>query len=182
MRAAQHWIVASACTLAWTLATESDASAQGPAANTGVTFAVEGGAGIGRDSALDDYGVGTGGLDLAVGGFVTPQLALLGQVSHLRFGVSGRSNGSDLGQVSGVAGPVLQYWPRDRLHIRAGAGLAFWKVGDQSDYGLGLVVGAGVTVFRRGRHTLQAGVQIAPVFIEPQNAHSAVITFGYPRR
>lgn len=182
MRAAQHWIVASACTLAGLVVAERDASAQSAAANTGVTFVVEVGAGLGRDTALDDYGVGTSGLSLAAGGFVTPRLALLGQVSHLRFGVSGRSSRSDLWQVSGVAGPVLQYWPRDRFHLRAGAGLAYWKVGDQSEYGLGLVVGAGVTVFRRGRHTLQAGVQVAPVFIQPQNAHSAVITFGYQRR
>ncbi len=179
MRAAQRWMIAGAFVLVGLVVPERGASAQTAPDNTGLTFAADVGAGVRRDSLLDDYGAGLNWVNLAIGGFVTPELALLGQVSNLGFVVSNRS---DIRQASGVAGPVLQYWPHDRFHIRAGAGLGFWKIGDRSEYGLGLVVGAGVTVFRRGRHTLQAGVQIAPVFIEPRNAHSAIITFGYQRR
>lgn len=189
MIVARSWMAAGALALAVSATDVSLAAAQSAQDQGGFTLAVDFGAGIRRDAAFDDYAVGGTGLNLAVGGFATPRLAILAQVSNLGFGVDGRST---LTQASGIVGPVVQYWLRDRVHVRAGAGIGFSKskgfdegprpTDYVSEIGVGLVLGGGVTVFRRGRHDVQVGVQVTPVFIAPRNAHTAGLVFGYQWR
>jgi hypothetical protein len=49
----------------------------------------------------------------------------------------------------------------------------------EADRGLGLILAAAFTVFNRGKHNLQVGVEYAPAFTEPGAVHNFGITFGY---
>jgi hypothetical protein len=40
-------------------------------------------------------------------------------------------------------------------------------------------LGAGFSVFNRGKHNLQVGFQYAPAFTDPGTVHSIGFTFGY---
>ena len=81
---------------------------------------------------------------------------------------------------SGVAGGAVQWWLSDRLNIEAGAGFGFWRGDtDEDNTGFGLILGAGVPIFNRGKHSLQLGVQYAPAFTEPGTVHNFGLTFGY---
>jgi hypothetical protein len=42
-----------------------------------------------------------------------------------------------------------------------------------------LILGAGVTIFNRGKHNLQLGVQYSPAFTDPGTVHNMGFTFGY---
>jgi hypothetical protein len=50
---------------------------------------------------------------------------------------------------------------------------------DDNDNGFGLLLGVGYSVFNRGKHNLQVGLQDAPAFTEPGTVHSFGFTFGY---
>ena len=90
-----------------------------------------------------------------------------------------RYKSDDGWQTSGIAGPILQYWPRDRVNVFAGAGLGFRRADGRRDSGLGLTLGAGVTALRRGRHNLQVGFDYAPVFVGRGATHNVGVTLGY---
>ena len=75
---------------------------------------------------------------------------------------------------------AVQYWLSNRFNIEAGAGVGFWNAGnDEEESGLGLILGAGITLFNRGKHNLQFGVQYAPAFTDPGTVHNLGFTFGY---
>ena len=145
----------------------------------GFTALVDIGAGVQRDSAIDETGFGLAGLNLGVGGFVTGDLALL-------FRIAGTNVNYDLGefgdyrQTSGFIGPSAQFWLSDRFNVEAGGGFGFWRgENDEDDTGLGLLLGAGVSIFNRGKHNLQVGTYYAPAFTDPGTVHSFGFTFGY---
>lgn len=87
--------------------------------------------------------------------------------------------GVGIQQVSGVAGPTLQDWVSDRFNVVGGVGLGFWSADDENERGLGLILGAAVTVVNRGKHNLQVGFEYAPAFTEPETIQNLGITFGY---
>lgn len=124
--------------------------------------------------------MGLAGLNFGVGGFLTRDLPLMFRLSGTNvaydFGPSG-----DYRQVSGVAGPAVQYWLSDRFNLEAGAGVGFWSSPDtdEANGALGIILGAGVTIFNRGRHNLQFCVQYAPAFTDPGTVHNVGVTFGY---
>jgi hypothetical protein len=143
----------------------------------GFTAMVDIGVGIQNDSAIEETAVGLAGINAGVGGFFNENLALL-------FRVSGTNATFDLGEVdygqtSGFAGPAVQYWLSDRFNIEAGGGVGFWNGAGENNEGLGLLLGAGLSVFNRGKHNLQVGVQYAPAFTEPGTVHNFGFTFGY---
>ena len=156
----------------------SNASAQLAPERGGFTILANVGVGIQRDGALEESAVGLGGINLGVGGFLTDKLALLFRFSGTNvsydFGVLG-----ELDQVSGVAGPTVQYWLSDRFNVEAGAGMGFWPIDGADEPGLGLALGFGATIFNRGRHNLQIGFEYAPAFTDPSAVHNLGITFGY---
>jgi hypothetical protein len=138
----------------------------------GFTLLVDLGVGIQKDDGVGDSAAGVAGLNVGVGAFLTKNLALM-------FRFSGTDVSYDrYSQVSGVVGPMVQYWLSDRINVRAGGGLGFWSSDDQSDHGFGLILGAGVTVFNRGKHNLQVGFEYAPAFTDGK-VHNFGITFGY---
>lgn len=160
-----------------TVASVGTAFAQSATDRQGFTLLVNLGAGIQNDTALEETRPAVAGVNIGIGGFVTRNLAILGRFSGT--GAVYETGFGDMRQVSGVLAPTVQYWVSDRLNVEGGAGFGVWAAEGESDRGFGLVLGAGVTVFNRGRHNLQVGVEYAPAFTEPGTVHNFGITFGY---
>jgi hypothetical protein len=145
----------------------------------GLTALVDIGAGVQSDTAIEETEVGLAGLNFGVGGFLTRDLALTFRLSATNVRYDLAASG-DYRQVSGVAGPALQWWVSDRLNLEAGAGFGFWSANTREDSrGLGLLVGAGVTLLDRGKHHLQVGIHYAPAITDPGTIHNVGFTFGY---
>ena len=143
----------------------------------GFTALVDLGLGVQSDSAIEETAVGLGGLGFGVGAFLNPNLAVM-------FRLTGTSVtydlGEDYGQSSGVGGGAVQYWLSDKLNVEAGAGLGYWRGdNDDSSRGLGLILGAGMSVWNRGKHNLQAGAHYLPAFTDPGTVHNFLFTLGY---
>lgn len=135
------------------------------------------GAGIQNDTGIEETAVGLAGANLGLGGFVTPNLAIMARVSGTN--VSYDTIFGDIAQVSGVLAPTLQYWANDRVSLEGGVGMGFWNAEGESSTGVGLILGVGFTLFNRGKHNLQLGLEYAPAFTEPGSVHNFGITFGY---
>ena len=144
----------------------------------GFTALVDAGIGVQNDTSIQETAVGLAGVNLGVGGFLTPNLALIFRLAGTN--VTYDLGIGDYGQSSGVAAPAIQYWLTDRFNIEAGAGVGFWRGDtDEDATGLGLILGAGVTIFNRGKHNLQFGIQYVPAFTDPGTIHNVGFTFGY---
>ena len=154
----------------------SNAAAQSSSDKSGFTFLVNLGAGIQKDTALDETGKGLSGLNAGVGGFLKPNLAVLGRFTGTN--ASYDTPVGDVSQVSGVFGGSLQYWTSDKMYVEGGVGVGFWSVEEESEKGLGLILGAGYTVWNRGKHNVQVGVEYAPVFTDSK-IHNFGFTIGY---
>jgi hypothetical protein len=158
-------------------ATAINASAQTAPDRGGFTLLVNLGAGIQNDAAIEETAVGISGINFGIGGFVSDNFALLGRYSGTS--VSYELAGGDLGQISGVFAPTLQYWPSGNVYLEGGVGAGVWNSADESNSGLGLILGAGYTVWNRGKHNLQIGFEYAPAFTDPGTVHNFGVTFGY---
>jgi hypothetical protein len=144
----------------------------------GFTALVDLGVGVQHDAGIDETAVGLAGVNLGVGGFLTRDLALMFRISGTN--VDYDFGGVDYSQTSGVVGPAMQFWLSDTFNVEAGAGVGFWRGDtDEANEGLGLILGAGVSVFNRGKHNLQLGIQYAPAFTDPGTVHNFGVTFGY---
>jgi hypothetical protein len=168
-----RFVVLSAVFIA---ATVGKAAAQ-TAERGGFTLLVNLGVGIQNDTALEESAVGLAGANLGIGGFVTPNLAILGRFSSTN--VTYDTVLGDYAQVSGVVAPTVQYWLNDKVNLESGVGIGLWSAEDESDQGVGLILGAGFTVFNRGKHNLQVGFEYAPAFPDSGTVHNVGITFGY---
>ena len=157
-------------------ATAGNAAAQTSPDRGGFTLLVNLGVGFQNDTGIEESAVGFAGLNLGVGGFIKPNLAILGRSSGTS--ASYETAFGDFRQVSGVVGATLQYWTSDKVYLEGGAGVGVWSADDESDKGFGLILGAGYTVWNRGKHNLQVGVEYAPAFTDGA-VHNFGITFGY---
>ena len=158
--------------LALVLVAASAGTASAQAERGGFTLLFNMGVGIQQDSALEESAVGLAGLNLGVGGFLTPKVAVMG-----RFSGTNVSYGF-LDQVSGTLGPSLQYWASDQVAFEVGAGMGYWNSEGFDDRGLGLILGVDLTIFNKGKHNLQVGLEYSPVFTSDP-VHNFGITFGY---
>ncbi len=141
----------------------------------GFTFLINAGYAVQHDSRTAMSRRGQAGLNLGFGGFVTRDLGLLLRVSETMV----RSDGSGADdQASGVLGATLQYWVSDRVAIEAGGGLGFVESLYEAD-SPGLIFGATATIFNRGKHSLQVGVEYAPVFRPSRTISNVGFTIGY---
>ena len=144
----------------------------------GFTALVDLGVGIQNDTSIEETAVGLAGINFGVGGFMTPDLAIMFRLAGTN--VNYDLVGGEYGQTSGVAGAAVQWWLSNRFNVEAGAGFGFWRGDtDEDNTGFGLLLGAGVPIFNRGKHSLQLGVQFAPAFTEPGTVHNFGFTFGY---
>ena len=142
----------------------------------GFTFLVSLGAGIQSDAALEETKAGIAGINFGVGGFIKPNMAILGRLSGTS--ASYDTDFGEISQTSGVFGPSLQYWMNDKVYVEGGVGVGFWNIEDGNDQGLGVLLGAGYTVWNRGKHNLQVAVEYAPVLTDTK-VHNFGFTFGY---
>ena len=162
------------------IATPQHAFAQTTPERDGFTFLVDAGFGLQHDRYYSDTSIGIGGVNVGVGTFIQPDLAVLvryvGTTVHYDALIDGYR------QFSGTVGASLQRWVSDRLNVEAGIGIGFWwdRVNFSSP-ALGASVGVGYTVLKRGRHNVQVGVQDAPAFTQPGAIHNVSVTLGYQR-
>jgi hypothetical protein len=157
--------------------TAGNAAAQTMPDRGGFTFFVNGGLGIQNDAALEETAVGISGINFGVGGFLTKDLAIVGRYSGTA--VSHETPVGDINQISGVFAPTLQYWASDKMYLEGGVGAGVWNAEGDSNQGLGLILGAGFTMWNRGKHNLQVGFEYAPAFTDPGTVHNFGITIGY---
>jgi hypothetical protein len=144
----------------------------------GFTVLVDIGVGVQHDTTIDETRAGLAGLNVGIGGFLTRDFALMFRIATTTVSYDLGASGY-YSQLSGFSGPSLQYWLSDRFNLEAGAGVGFWSVDNVDETGLGLLFGVGVTIFNRGKHNLQFGVQYVPAFTDPGTVHSIGFTFGY---
>ena len=144
----------------------------------GFTALVDVGIGVQNDTAIEESAVGLAGLGFGVGAFVTEDLGLMFRLTGTN--VTYDLDGTDYGQSSGFIGPALQFWLSDKLNVEGGAGFGYWR-GDNDDdsRGLGLILGAGLSILNRGKHNVQLGIQYLPAFTDPGTVHSFGVTLGY---
>lgn|SRR5262245_16161015 len=140
----------------------------------GFTLLFNLGVGIQNDTAVEESAVGLGGLNIGVGGFLTPNVAVLGRFSGTNVEYS------DLGfrQVSGVLGATVQFWGSKHAGIEVGGGMGYWNADGFDDRGFGLILAVPITLVNKGKHNLQASIEYAPVFTSDP-VHNFCITFGY---
>jgi len=175
------------------------ASAQGDTQSVRGGFTVLGSLGVGLQNGrlLDDTMVGLSGANLGIGGFISPNLAVLFRFSGVLTGFDKRfDNGFDVLQISGVGAGAIQYWIANRVIVEGGVGTGFWSRTDwfnshestfrssrfdfrEAERGLGLIVGARAVLFNWGKHNLVAGVEYAPAFVDPAVIHNIGFTVGY---
>ena len=107
---------------------------------------------------------GLGGLNLGIGGFVTPDLAVMFRISGTNVQYESTMPGHvDTDVVSGVGGVSVQYWINDTINLEGGFGygIANAEPGTE-ETGYGLILGAGFSFFHRGKNSLQVGIEYAP--------------------
>lgn len=178
------------------------AGPQGPwAFHQGVTF--EANLGIGYAHLTDqnsnmtlDTDADLAGLDIGVGGWITPQLALTGRIAGVNIKYQGTEN-LDGNIVLAWVGPSLQYWPDPHFWFGGGIGFATYRLignsqcnsNGQDNCGLngyGADVRAGYS-FGDTQHTFNVSVELNPTHINAPNGSSSdggtatsfALLFGY---
>jgi hypothetical protein len=137
--------------------------------------------GLGYQTLASDYGhrseVGLGGLNIGLGGFLTPNLALMFRLSGTNVDYDG------VRCVSGTGGIAVQYWVSDYLNLEGGVGMGIGVLDDGlsegSDSGLGLIAAIGVPFWHSTGHSLQVGLEFAPVFLDEVQIYNVGINFGW---
>jgi hypothetical protein len=125
---------------------------------------------------------GLAGANFGIGGFVNPNVAVLGRFS----GTNVTYDDLDVGVIAGVVGATAQFWVHTRFAVEAGGGLGFFRDNaDEQDNGFGLILGATAVLARGGKHNLTAGVEYAPAFFSDElfgesfTIHNFGFTIGY---
>lgn len=153
-------------------------------ANLGVGFAhltdSNSNSSINTDAAL-------AGLDIGVGGWLNPQLALTGRISgvDIKYGDSQTGTASIMGTlVLAWVGPSLQYWPDPHFWMGGGVGFATYRLignnscsaSTQSDAcginGFGFDMRAGYT-FGDSQHTFNTSIEINPSHFSDNNSNNS---------
>lgn len=139
------------------------------------------GVGLQNQEALNESTTGLGGLNLGIGGFISPDLAVMFRFSgtNVTFDDVGPFQ-RRVDSVSGVGGPAIQYWVSDYVNVEGGLGLGIANTDPGTEEsGFGVILGVGFSFFHRGKNSLQIGVEYAPVFIDAGNVHNVSIAFGW---
>jgi hypothetical protein len=150
------------------------------------TAIVVAGYGVQIDAIDGESGEGVSGLAFGIGGFVSPDLALM-----LRFAgttVEYELMSDDFGlphlvkpmMVSGMFGVDGQYWLNDRWNMELGVGRGFVGEADSDDdeAGLGLLGAVGYALFLKGKFSAQLGVEYTPVFLGERMVHNVGVNLG----
>jgi hypothetical protein len=149
-----------------------------PAASlrNGLTFEANIGFGwmrIADDNDSDTSDLTLGGLDLGVGGWVNPRLAIGVRAA----GVTYSENGGRLTNAVLVGG--LQYWANDNFWIGGGLGLGVLAASSDGDSdsisGFGMDLRAGYTFATTSENTFNVSFELTPTFLS-EDGDSATVT------
>ena len=140
----------------------------------------------GQDS---DKEVALGGLNIGVGGWLNPRMALSLRVAGVTYTDS--QGDVDLRFTTGILGPHLQYWLDDHFWLGGGAGIGVAAVSiegpgvsdSDSETGFGLDLRAGYTFSTTSEHTWNVSFELTPSFItineQDYTFYGAAVLFGY---
>ena len=141
----------------------------------GFTLSLDVGAGFTRvapdvDEAVS--GTGPAGIDLGLGGWLSPSVALMVRLAGQQFTTEG---GTTL--VAGYLGPSLQLMVSDRVFVAGGLGLGVLTDGDgqRGDRGVGLDLRVGIELAQWRQHALHIAVEAMPSWYDG----GAVSTLGF---
>lgn len=146
----------------------------------GFTLLLTMGLGLQQGSFSDgDVRTGLGGLNLGIGGFVSPDLAVMFRISGTSVQTSNYWGGSrDF--VSGVGGIAVQYWASDSFNVEAGLGMGFWGTEyDLGGRGAGVILGGAWSFYHGNTSSLQLGLEYAPAFVGGTTIHNLCLAFGW---
>jgi hypothetical protein len=111
---------------------------------------------------------GISGLNLGIGGFVSPTTALTLRIAGTTF--TETSYYGDTTFVAGFAGPAVQTWLGDRAFIGAGVGVGFLAIPDDAESepetALGLDFRLGFDLVSGRGGALHLAVEVTPAFYE----------------
>lgn len=168
------------------------AGSEAPNFRQGLTFEANLGIGfmwVESDGRESDKEVALGGLNLGIGGWLNPKMAISLRIAGTTYTDS--ENDLDLRFTTGIVGPHLQYWVDDHIWLGGGAGIGVAAVNvsgpgvDESDSetGFGLDLRAGYTFSQGSEHTWNVSFELTPSFItiddQDYTFYSSAILFGY---
>lgn len=152
----------------------------------GFTIELDGGLGATHVTGTED-GIVTrpsfGGIDVALGGFATPDVALLFRFSAQTFWVP--RDTPDLIAAHATAGPALEWWIDDPVFVSLGVGLGVegGQVQDgstsSSAIGLGASARAGYALAINPDTAWRISVEVTYGMLEARRAYSGAVLFGW---
>jgi hypothetical protein len=152
-----------------------------PPVRDGLTFEANLGFGIFRvsnDSGDSDSENGLGGLNLGIGTFVNPNMA----ISLRAAGVTYSDDGGSITQA--FFGPSVQYFVSPNAFVGGGVGLGVARIeidglGSDSETGFAVDLRAGYSFNPGAKHSFNASVEITPAFIEDVTFTGIAFLAGY---
>jgi len=131
------------------------------------------GVGLQNDRFVGETKTGAAGLNVGLGGFLNPHIAIMGRLSgtNAKYG--------SLWQTSGTAGATVQYWASDEFRVEGGVGGGFWSYDQTRDVSLGLILAAGYSIWHNAASSLSIGVEYAPAFTDPDTIHNLGFVLGW---
>ncbi|MCA9559445.1 MAG: hypothetical protein KC583_12870 [Myxococcales bacterium] len=161
------------------------AHASAPRGAGGFTIGL--GLGLGVQTLSPDDGdseseFGLAGLNLRIGGFLSPNLAILFKVTGTV--VNRDVTGGEATYTHAMGGPAVQYFFNDRLHLDLGAGVSALRAeakvetprGDFNisvdDNAFGVLGGLGYIVGQSGEHALLLSLELGAGLHDDGNAYS----------
>ena len=131
----------------------------------GVTVGLDLGLGFTRGSAggESDTEGGLSGLNISLGGFVSPTMAILLRISGTTF-----DGGSDFTFVNAFLGGAVQAWVAPRVFVGGGAGIAIFTCTDcdDSESGFALTGRAGFEISQGRNSGFHIAAEITPSFYD----------------
>jgi hypothetical protein len=149
---------------------------------SGVTF--EANLGLGWLRVAPDEGMSVtesalGGLNVGIGGWVSPQVAAT-------FRIAGATYSEEGGSItSGFVGGALQLWANQTFWVGGGVGIGFVSLdfdeGPDPDpeTGLGLDLRVGITPVLGASHSLNVSFEASPVYLDGGTITALGLLIGY---
>lgn len=133
------------------------------------------------DGQETDKEVALGGLNIGLGGWISPQLAISLRIAGVTYS---EDVGDQTARLStGFFGPSAQYWVNENAWIGGGIGMGFVAVsfdGDtESETGIGFDLRGGYTFSTTSENTWNISLELTPSSIEDVNFYGFGILFGY---
>jgi len=139
---------------------------------------------VSPDNGTSQTKVGLAPLSLGLGGFLTPDIALLARAAGTSYFEKG-ANGDTSQFVSAFYGAHLQYWFTDRFMMSAGPGFmlfgenAFLTPAEKPVTGYGASVRAGYAVLAIKHHVLRFSLELFPAKFKDASVLGSALNFEW---